>query len=205
MYKRLAKFSAGLILMAVIAIQPPDANASSNAGIEFDLGEFHLNVYYSDALDYQNEADGAIRDPRATLFSLASSIQANAGTITKIPHTLQVELYTRAGTSANYLLITEDPQSQSTIFRDGIVVGDISKEILAVVCSRYVDACKTPAPKNIVLYRCKETDCAGQIRFGSFPSESINKSFGLIQPAHARVKQISTTRDKIGRYFEKLD
>jgi hypothetical protein len=40
----LVKFSARLILMATIAMQLTNANASSNAGIEFDFGEFHLNV-----------------------------------------------------------------------------------------------------------------------------------------------------------------
>jgi hypothetical protein len=200
----LVKFSVRLILVATIAMQLTNANASSNAGIEFDLGEFHLNVYYSDALDYNNEADETIRNPRSTLFTLASTIQANAGTIAKIAHTLQVELYTRADSTNNYLLITEDPQSQSTILRDGVVGKDITKEILLVVCGRYPDACKRPASNEVILYSCKETNCAGQIRFGSFPSESINNSFGLVKPALFK-KRVSVTREKIGRYFEKLD
>ena len=200
----LVKFSVRLILVAIIAMQLTDANASSNAGIKFDLGEFHLNVYYSDAIDYYNKADETIRDPRTTLFTLASTIQANSGTIAKIAHTIQVELYTRADSTNNYLLITEDPQSQSTILRDGVVGEDITREILIVVCSRYADACKRPASKEVILYSCKETNCAGQIWFGSYPSESINKSFGLIKPAHFR-KRESVTREKIGRHFEKLD
>jgi hypothetical protein len=200
----LVKFSVRLILVATIAMQLTSANASSNAGIEFALGEFRLNVYYSDALDYYNETDATIRDPRSTLFTLASTIQANAGAIAKIAHTLQVELYTRADSTNNYLLITEVPQSQSTILRDGVVGEDITKEILLVVCSRYPDACKRSASNEVILYNCKEKNCAGQIRFGSFPSESINNSFGLVKPAHFR-KRISTTREKIGKYFEKLE
>lgn len=194
-----------LIVIAIIAIQLPDVYASSDAGIRINVGKFRLNVYYSDAVNYHHDADKAIRDPRAGLFDLVAFVQANSESLASVAHTVQAELYARAGSSDNFLMITEDPEAQSVVLRDGPVEADIAKEVLAAVCARYGQACKRPASAKIDLFSCEQTDCPGQIEFGAFPSDSINKSFGLIRPAGKSPKRVSVARGTIGRYFEKLD
>jgi len=194
-------FAISVLLLMCFA----DANASSNAGIEIELGKFKLSVYYSVALDYYDEADKAIRDPRVALFTLASVAQANSGALAAINHTIYVDLYTRDGVSGSFLKITEDPQTRSIVLRDMLVGQDITKEILKTICDRYADTCKRPASNTLYLYRCQKDRCPGQIRFGSFPSESINKSFGLLRPKREGVAPISVTRNNIGQYFEELE
>lgn len=194
-----------LFVIVVLALNLATANASSNAGIEIELGKYRLNVYYSVALDYRQKSDNMLRDPRSALFTLASVVQANSETFALIGHTVQAELYTRAGAPEDFLVIIEDPQGESVVLRDGPVGPDITKEILAAICNRYTDACKRPASKKVDLYQCNESSCPGQIRFGSFPSDSVNKGFGLIRPANDGVNRVSVTRDKIGRYFEMLE
>ena len=196
---------ARLLVIVVLAMQLADANASSNAGIEIEFGKYRLNVYYNVALDYRNESEKILRDPRSALFTLALVIQANSETFASIGHTVQAELYTRAGVAGNFLVIIEDPQAQSVVLRDGPVGRGLTKEILTVICNRYADACKRPASKKVDLYRCNDASCVGQIRFGSFPSDSVNKGFGLMRPAHDGAKRVSVTRNEIGRYFEMLD
>lgn len=196
---------ARLFVIVVLALNLATANASSNAGIEIEIGKYRLNVYYSVALDYRCESDKILRDPRSALFTLASVVQANSETFALIGHTVQAELYTRAGAPEDFLVIIEDPQGESVVLRDGPVGPDITKEILAVICNRYTDACKRPASKKVDLYQCNDSSCPGQIRFGSFPSDSVNKSFGLIRPPHDRVNRVGVTRDKIGRHFEMLE
>lgn len=196
---------ARLFVIVALALNLGSANASSNAGIEIEIGKHRLNVYYSVALDYRCESDKILRDPRSALFTLASVVQANSETFALIGHTVQAELYTRAGAPEDFLVIIEDPQGESVVLRDGPVGQDITKEILAVICNRYPDACKRPASQKVDLYQCNKATCPGQIRFGAFPSDSVNKSFGLIRPTHDRVNRVSVTREKIGRYFEMLE
>lgn len=199
------KVIARLLVVTGFALHLTNVHASSNAGIEIDIGKYRLNVYYSVALDYRCESDKILRDPRSALFTLASVVQANSETFALIGHTVQAELYTRAGAPEDFLVIIEDPQGESVVLRDGPVGPDITKEILAVICNKYTDACKRPASKKVDLYQCNKANCPGQIRFGSFPSDSVNKSFGLIRPTHDSGNRVSVTRDKIGRYFEILE
>ncbi len=194
-----------LIVVAMIAFQLPDVYASSDAGIRINVGKFRLNVYYSDAMDYAHDADKEIRDPRAALFDLAALVQANAGSLASVAHTVQAELYTRAGSPQNYLLMIEDPETKSVVLRDGPIVGGITGEVMKVVCERYADACKRPASGKVELYPCAGTNCPGQIQFGAFPSASVNNRFGLTPPAGASPQHTSVTRNTIGQYFETLD
>lgn len=206
-HMRLAGVIVGRLfaIAVLLATYATDVNASSNAGIEIEIGKFKLNVYYSVALEYYNDADKAIRDPQIALFTLVSVVQANSTAFAAIDHTLYVELYTREGVSGNFLKITEDPQTRSVVLQDGLVGQDITKEILTIICSRYADACKRPTSDRLYLYRCQKDRCPGQIRFGSFPSESINKSFGLLRPKREGVTPLSVTRNKIRQYFEELE
>jgi sarcosine oxidase delta subunit len=48
-----------------------------------------------------------------------------------------------------------------------------------VLCTAYPDACKQPARGTLDLYRCRKESCPGRIRFGSFPSESVNDVSGV--------------------------
>lgn len=201
---------SGIVLGRLFAIATlfmciADASASSDAGIGIELGKLKLNVYYSVALDYYDEADRAIRDPRVTLFTLASIIQANSEAFAAIDHTIYVDLYTREGASVNFLKIIEDPQTRSFVLRDGPVGWDITKEILTTICSRYAEACKRPVSDTLYLYRCQKEHCQGQIRFGLFPSETINKSFGLLPPKQKGMARITVTRNEIRQYFEELE
>jgi hypothetical protein len=49
---------------SILTLSPAAPLASSDAGIEIELGKFSLKVIYSVALDYRDGADRAIRDPR---------------------------------------------------------------------------------------------------------------------------------------------
>lgn len=100
---------ARLFFIVALALNLSTANASSNAGIEIEIGKHRLNVYYSVALDYRCESDKILRDPRSALFTLASVVQANSETFALIGHTVQAELYTRAGAPEDFLVIIEDP------------------------------------------------------------------------------------------------
>lgn len=86
-----------------------DEDASSNTGIEIEVGKFRLNVYDSVAAEYRDGVDQSIRDPAVVLFSLAPTIQANAEVIAKIKHLVKVELYQRDDASEISLIVRVDP------------------------------------------------------------------------------------------------
>lgn len=194
-----------LLALLIFALYITDARASSNAGIEIDLGKFHLKVYYSVAVDYDQGADRFIRDPGYVLFDLASSLQANMDDISRIEHTVQVDLDMYTGKAGNFLSIIEDPQDNTVVLASTAAEDDIAKQILKVICSRYSGACKRPASGRVNLYLCGKTACPGQIRFGSFPSSSINGRYGLVMPSGIAVKHLSVTRKRIRQYYETLE
>ena len=84
----IVKVIARLLVVTGIALHLTNAHASSNAGIEIEVGKHRLNVYYSVALDYHNESDKILRDPQSALFALASVIQANSEAFASIGHTV---------------------------------------------------------------------------------------------------------------------
>lgn len=183
----------------------PLAYGSSNAGIETEIGNFNLNVYYSDALDYPGKAEKTIRDPRNALFTLASVLQPNAKYFSRIHHTVQAELYMLVGAEEVRLRLTEDPQAQATVIRDGpLLANNPENEILKAICSRYRGVCRHKASRQIILYPCKRNHCVSRIRFGAFPSDAVNENFGIVEPAHPRVKGIIVTRNTMNRYFEEI-
>lgn len=193
------------ILAVLLGFYPLPVNASSDAGIEIEFGKFRLNVYYSVALDYDKDADKFIRDPQLTLFALAALLQANSEAFAAIDHQLDVELYKRSDIAGNLLSVIEDPQAKRKVIRDGSVQGDISAEIVKIICDRYPGACKKPPLTKIILYRCQKERCLGKVRFGSFPSiYGVNEDFGLLPPP-STTDRIKTTKDNIGKYFEKLE
>ncbi len=203
---RAATFFAGLAAFGALALQYRDARASSNAGIELELGSFRLRVYYSDAVEYHNNADAEIRDPRSALFTLASVLQANAESFKSIHHTVEADLYTREGSLDAFLSITEDPQTRSALLGDGPAGGGIAATIVKALCNRYSGACRRLAPTTVRLYRCRRGRCPGRIRFGAFPSDSVDQRFGLLPPTRAHgARSFRVTSDQLGRYFRVLD
>lgn len=201
----LSGIAAKLIAGVVLAMQFAEAHASSSAGIEIDLGKFQLKVYYSVAVDYYNDADKVIRDPRSVLFTLSSLLQANSREFSRINHTVQVDLDTHTDAPGNFLSIIEDPQDKTVVLLDEAAGNDIAKKIWSVLCKKYAGACKHPASGKLNLYVCKEAVCPGQVRFGSFPSNTLNRKYGLIKPSGSAEKHLSVSREEIGQYFETLD
>lgn len=198
--------SRAFCLLMFFWLVPITGNASSDAGIEIEIGKFSLSVYYDVATEYEEGADIYIRDPRFTLFALASVIQANRKAFEVIDHKLKIELYQREGGAGNYLSIIEDPQSQFIVISDEIIHGEFSQRIVKVLCEKYVGACKNSPVSQISLYQCKKPNCPGLIRFGSFPSfDSVNEKYGLKPPEIGRVKAKKMNMDNIYNFFEILE
>jgi hypothetical protein len=196
-----------LLVLAVAALAPRDAHASSAAGFEIEVGKFKLQMFYSVAIDYPDHADVAIRDPRLALFTVASALQQNGDAFAAIDHTVRVELNMAGESPAILLDVIEDPEADrasTSIVRQGPFTGDAASEVLAILCSRYQGACRRPATASLMLYRCRESDCHGRIRFGSFPSESLNQGFALLPPKRGGVP-IRVVREQMTRYFGVLD
>lgn len=194
-----------LIVAVLLGIYPSSANASADAGFEIEFGKFKLNVYYSTALLYDEDADKYIKDPRLALFALVALLQANRESFSAIDHKVEVELYKSSQMDGNLLSIIEDPQKERNVIRDGVVQGDVSKEIVKTICSKYSSACKQPAISKIILYRCLKGSCPGKVRFGTFPSVyGVNENFGLL-PHPLTTERIKTTKNNMGKYYEMLE
>ncbi|HET9553750.1 MAG TPA: hypothetical protein VFP50_12345 [Anaeromyxobacteraceae bacterium] len=205
MRTRLASLATSLVLVTA----PAGAWASSAAGLMIEVGKFRLEVRYSVALDYADGADRPIKDPRQALFALASLIQANQQDFAQIAHTITFEL--GKGADAETMLLAEEdlyvalPARTYVRLQDRPVSPDVVKEIVAILCGRYAGACRVPPAKHVDLFPCGNGSCPGQIRFGSFPSTSVNERFGLLPPARNGVHALRVTADDIGRHFAKLD
>jgi hypothetical protein len=140
------------------------------------------------------------------LFTLASVLQANAESFKSIHHTVEADLYTREGSLGASLSIIEDPQAGSAILWDGPAGRGVAATILGALCNTYSGACKRPASLTVRLYRCRRGHCPGLIRFGAFPSDSVDQRFGLLPPIGANgARSFRVTSDQLSRYFSVLD
>lgn len=196
----------GLCLAGAATLAPEAAWASSDVGMRLEIGSFQVQVYSSDAVEYVDGADRAVRDPRRTLFALASLLQANATSFASIHRTFQAALERREGSGLTFLVVIEDPEGKSEVLLDRPLRRDVSTEIAAALCKRYRGACKRPPADRLRLYRCGAGTCPGRIRFGAFPSDSLNERFGLIRPRNEGGEDVvRVTRAELTRYFEALD
>lgn len=196
---------AGLCLTGAL-LAPGTARASSDAGIELQVGSFQVQVYYSDSVDYPDRADEAIRDPRLALFALASLLQANVSSFGSIRHTFKAALERRKGSESTFLVVVEDPEGKSEVLLDTPLRRNASEEIARALCKRYRGACKRPPVARLRLYPCRRSTCPGRIRFGAFPSDSVNARFGLLRAgADGGEDVVRVARAELAQYFERLE
>ncbi len=206
----LARVPASLRLAAlavIAAAAPRTAIASGDAGFEITVGEFRVQVFYGVANEYPDGADRAVLDPRVALFTIASTLQANGEAFSAIPHTLRFDLLVRDGFAETILSVVEDPQESATkpttVVLHSPLERDVAAEVLSVACGRYPGACRRPARATLDLYRCPDPRCAGRIRFGAFPSDSLKERFALA-PSTPRAAPIRVGREQMTRWFEPL-
>ncbi len=194
-------------VVALLVAVPPRATASSSSGLEISVGKFTLRVTYVDVLQYGDQADRAIQDPRQVLFTVGSLVQANAAALAKIDAAVWAEIGRNRDEPSTQLRVSYDVAATGdhVVLRDGASRKDIEQDVVNTLCSAFPAGCAVKPSPVLELYECPGTSrCAGLVQFGPLPSPDMPKRLALLAPTAGRGSRIRVERRHMARYFPDL-
>jgi len=192
---------------ALLVAVPPRATARSSPGVAISVGKFTLRVTYDDLVQYGDQAERAIQDPRQVLFTLASLVQANAAAFAKIDATVWSEIGRNRNEPPTQLRVSYDVAATGNhvVLRDGSARKDIEQDIVNTLCTAFPAGCAVRPAAVLELYECPGTSrCAGLVQFGPLPSPDMPKRLALLAPTAGRGSRIRVERRHMTRYFPDL-
>lgn len=187
-----------IIIICLLIICHSPGYASSDAGIDIRYGSFSISVLYSVAADYDG-TDEYIRNPRYLLYGLISFIHSNADLVEAANKSIRINLY-----EGDYAEISGTAVSKVKKIPVYKGQGDFAALILSEVCSVLGGECELVFSEKYPIYECEDGYDFSRIRFGSFPSDSLNEKYSLSTCGKYEKQKIYVNKKTILKYFDIL-
>ncbi|WP_248354809.1 hypothetical protein [Anaeromyxobacter oryzae] len=158
-------------------------------------------------MQYGDQADRAIQDPRRVLFTVASFVQANAAALARIDATVWAEIGRVRDEAPTQLTVSYDVAATGdhVLLRDGPARKDVEQDIVSTLCAAFPAGCAVKPGPVLELYACPGTSrCEGLVQFGALPSPQMKERLTLLAPTAGRTRRIRVERRQMTRYFRDL-